>query len=206
MENTLMVAVFAVGAVTIAVVLAALSIRRRVLSVGHLQEFCDVVGALREAAMAFPSRIENGDLSPGEQATEQTSASVRITYKVFLTSLGSVHVLSFSLNRSVWPGKRRAAGQFFGVLEDYLALRDCSRGWANPAAQMYYLVYQKTGDAAGDEPIGDKPTPERIQEIKRLGLTAPGEASVVYLSPGDPPSSAEPTNNLSDRIRRALSR
>lgn len=191
------------GLVLIVVVIAIVLLSHycSVTSIEHLQEICRTVAALREAAMAFPGRVENNDWWEGDNPSQLTPTGVEMAYSVFITGFGPLHVISFSLNRGKWPRKRRIAGHIFGVIEQHLVLRDLSRGWANPIAHLYYLVYQETDRAIHRNLLTEVPTGPCIGQIKRVGLTAPTEANVIYLAPGDYASSGKQSNDV---IRKAL--
>ena len=60
------------GLVLIVVVIAIVLLSHycSVTSIEHLQEICRTVAALREAAMAFPGRVENNDWWEGDNPSQ----------------------------------------------------------------------------------------------------------------------------------------
>ena len=206
--NTALLLVIAIGSVTVLGTAAILLSRdyRQAASVEHLQEVCGRVAALREAAAAFPGKVENDDWSEGDNPSQLTSAGVDIAYSVLITGFGPLHVISFSLGRGTWPWKRRVAGCIFGAIERQLCLREVSRGWANPVGHLYYLVFLERDGAIARAGLNEVPDGPSISEVKRSGIKPPAEGRVVYLRGGDdsPSSNGLHANEPDGVIRKAL--
>ena len=175
----------------------------RASRVSHLAEISRIVRSLRESAIAFSGQLQGNEYAEGDHPSQKTSAELELACFSYMADYGRLVVVSFKFESGKWPGKRRAAGHIFGILESSLDLEGLPRGWANPEADLYYMIFLESDQHRSDGGVAALES-EHIREIKRLQLKAPSTGKVVYLNPDDSPSLARETGCVTDVINQAL--